>query len=125
MVVAGLVGPAGAAARSTHGLVTAGLVKAKPAPPNVNIQTPGPNFSPTSVVGKKVPKSCKKKVSFTISNTTAASQDVDFEGSSPPVVFATIPAGDAIGVCGTKKFKATVAFYLVSNSSAQLTVTIT
>ena len=80
MGIAALGGPAGAATHSTstHGLMIGGLSPAKrKQPPNVNIQTPGPVFSPTSVTGKKVPKACKKKLSFTISNTTSASQQLE------------------------------------------------
>jgi hypothetical protein len=127
MVVAGLVAPAGAASRSTSAFVITGVMKAKKPPPNVNVNAPGPAFSPTSVTGKKESKkACKKNVSsFTISNLTSSSQDVDLYGSDPVVVFATIPVGDEVGVCGIKKLKTTPAFYLKSNTSSVLTVTIT
>ncbi len=126
MVVAGLAAPAGAASRSSGAFVITGIMKAKKPIPNVNVNTPGPAFSPTSVTGKKESKkTCKKgKVaSFTISNLTSSSQDVDFAGTTD--VFATIPVGDEIGVCGLKKLKATPAFQLASNTSSVLTVAIT
>jgi hypothetical protein len=129
MSITALAGPVGAATRSSHGfshgfvIRTLGPAKKKK-PPNVNINS-GPVFSPTSVTGKKVPKSCKKKVSFTISNTTANNQDVQFTAAAGGGDFTTIDAGTEIGVCGTAKFPATAVFQLASNPSSTLTVTIT
>jgi hypothetical protein len=131
MVMAGLAGSAGAATQSTHsmhGLVIRNLGPAKKKkPPNVNINA-GPVFSPTSVTGKKVSKAvCAKgkKYSFSISNTTANNQQIDFTAAAGGGTFDTVDAGEAIGVCGEAKFKATAVFDLDSNPSSTLTVTIT
>jgi len=123
MGIAALTGSAGAATRDTHGLITGALAPAKKAPPNVDINT-GNVFSPTSVTGKKVPKACTKKFSFTISNTSGASQTINYTAAAGGGAFATVPAGDELGVCGTKKFKAATVFDLASNTSSTLTVTI-
>jgi hypothetical protein len=128
MGIAALGGPAGAATHSTHGLVVRHLGPAKrKQPPNVNINTPGPVFSPTSVTGKKVSaKVCAKgkKYSFSISNTTSNNQEIDFTAAAGGGEFAEVDAGTAIGVCGEAKFKATAVFQLASNTSSTLTVTI-
>jgi hypothetical protein len=126
MVMAGSAGPAGAASPSTSGLLITGITKAPKPIPNVNVATPGPTFSPTSVTAKKASKkTCKKgkTASFTISNLTSSSQVVYFYNTTK--LFGTIPAGDELGVCGTKKFKAQPAFQLKSNAAAVLTVAIT
>jgi hypothetical protein len=142
MGLVGLAGSAGAAApsthalvsRSTHGLVITTVTSAakKKAPPNADINA-GPVFSPTSITGKKYPKSiCKsktaKEASFTISNLSGSAQDLDYTATatgSVPKDFGTIPPGDYVGLCAYGKFAATPLLQLVSNTSSVLTVTIT
>jgi hypothetical protein len=121
----GLAGPAGATTGSSGALSTGGLVVAKKAPPNVNIATPGPVYSPTSVTATKVSKKCTKKYSFTVSNTTKKTQQIVLTAAAGGGNFGPpIPTGDELGVCVSKKGKFGAVFTLASNAKASLSITI-
>ncbi len=123
----GLASPAGATTGSSGALSTGGLVAAKKAPPNVNIATPGPVYSPTSVTGKKVSKKCTKKTgySFTVANTTTKTQQIVLTAAAGGGNFGPpIPTGYELGVCVSKKGKFGAVFTLASNANATLSITI-
>ncbi|HEY5251556.1 MAG TPA: hypothetical protein VIJ09_07840 [Acidimicrobiales bacterium] len=134
MAVAGLASPAGASTRAP-GLVSAGIISAKKAPPNVNIATPGPVFNPTSVTVKKVSgkvfKKCSTtgatKFSFTISNTTSATQQLEYTAQSGGSgdVGPALPSGDYLGICLKKKGNYGPVLTLVSNTATTLSITAT
>jgi hypothetical protein len=125
--VLGTSAGASGSARVAKGFVAGGLIAAKKAPPNANIATPGPVFNPTSVTGKRVPmKKCKgKHYSFSISNTTSATQQVELTPAQGGGDFGPpIPSGDGLAICSAQKGNFGPVFTLASNSSATLSLRI-
>jgi len=121
-----LASPAGATTHSVRGISAGPVIQAKKTPPNVNIVPGGPVYSPTSVTGKKVPSACTKKYSFTVSNTTAKTQQIVLRAAAGGGDFGPPnPAGDAVGVCVSKKGNFGPVFTLASNAKATLSIKIT
>jgi hypothetical protein len=121
-----LASPAGATTQSTGALSAGSVILATKTPPNVNIVARHPVYDPTSVTGTKVPKACTKKFSFTVANTTRKTQQMVLTAAAGGGDFGPpIPAGEALGICVSKKGNFGPVFTLARNAKASLSITIT